>query len=128
MSNAERAAIHYLKLATISRAKQQLAGCDRFLVLAGAAACRAGWLDVAEICRDRVLEHNPHHLLRRWDTLPDALRSDEFPVFLKQLDRFCPAERAEMLVSELDQAADLGDEATGREDALKQLADPAWNE
>jgi hypothetical protein len=128
MSNAERTAICYLRLATISRAKQQLAGCDRFLVLAGTAACRAGWLDVAEICRDRVLEHNPHHMLRRWDTLPEALRSDEFPVFLKQLDRFCPAERAEMLLSELDQSADLSDEASWHEIALEQLADPAWKE
>lgn len=128
MSNADAAAIQYLKLATISRAKQQLAGCDRFLVLAGAAACRAGWLDVAELCRARVLRHNPHHLLRRWDALPDALRSEEFPPFLRQLERFCPVERAESLLSELNETVEIRDEISRHDQALEQLADPAWDE
>ena len=110
MSSADLAVVQYLELAKISQAKQQPSGCDRFLVLAAEAACRAGWLDVAEHCREIVLQHNPHHLIGRWPTMPDALRSEEFQPFLKQLERFCSVERAESLLSELDQSLTVEDE------------------
>src|SRR5690606_15248068 len=102
MTNSDLALIQYLELAKISQAKKQPAGCGRFLILAGVAACRSGWLDVAESCRTRVLEQNPHHLLNRWPTLPDAIRSSDFSAFLRQLERFCPIERAESILAELN--------------------------
>ncbi len=126
MSDPDLAVIRYLELAKISQAKNQRSGSDRFLILAGVAACRTGWLDVAERCRERVLEHNPHHLLGRWPTLPDALRSDDFAPFLKQLERFCSSERAEMLLSELEADVRLSGEIPPREQALKQLAAALW--
>ena len=101
MHDHERAMLAYVKLADVSQQKQQLPGRDKFLILAGAAACRAGWLDVAARCRELVLSHNPHHLLREHDSFPDALRSAEFEPFLKQLERQCGYERAEHLLGEL---------------------------
>ena len=91
----------YAMLARISAEKQQLDGRDRFLILAGAAACRAGWLEVACRCRELVLAHNPYHLLGRHSSFADALRSQEFSPFLKQLERNCGYERAEHLLREL---------------------------
>lgn len=126
MSNPDLALVRYLELAKISQAKRQQAGSDRFLILSGVAACRAGFLDVAELCRSRVLEHNPHHLLNQWPTLPDAIRSPDFAGFLRQLERFCPAERAEMLLSELGADVALREEASAQEVALKQLSDAVW--
>ena len=101
MADHERAMLAYVTLARISAEKQQLDGRDRFLILAGAAACRAGWLDVAARCRELVLAHNPHHLLGAHSSFPDALRSEEFDPFLKQLERNCGDERAEHLLREL---------------------------
>ena len=101
MHDHERAMLAYARLAAISQQKQQLPGRDKFLILAGAAACRAGWLDVAARCRELVLGHNPQHLLGENASFPDALRSPEFEPFLKQLRRQCGYERAEHLLGEL---------------------------
>jgi hypothetical protein len=123
MSNPDLAVVQYLELAKISQTKQQLAGRDRFLILAGIAACRAGWLDVAETCRRRVLEHNPRHLLSQWDTLPNALRSQDFATFLRQLERFCPVERAETLLTELGARVSLPEDVDPKDLVLEQLAE-----
>lgn len=101
MPDHERAMLAYATLARISAEKQQLDGRDRFLILAGAAACRAGWLEVAARCRELVLAHNPHHLLAGHSSFPDAVRSDEFAPFLRQLERNCGYERAEHLLREV---------------------------
>ena len=101
MHDHEAAMLFYVRLAVFSQRRRQLLGRDKMLVLAGAAACRAGWLDVAERCRQLVLAHNPAHLIRNFGSMADALRSDEFAPFLKQLERLCGYERAEFLVNDL---------------------------
>jgi hypothetical protein len=99
--NHESAMLAYVRLADVSQRKQQLIGRDKLLVLATAAACRAGWVDVGERCRELVLEHNPAHLLGNYPTAADAVRSGDFAPLLTQLERMCGYERAEFLVSEL---------------------------
>jgi hypothetical protein len=101
MRDHERVMTAYARLAAASQHKQQPAGRDRFLILTAAAACQAGWPEVAAACRRLVLENNPRHLVGRWETLADALRSDEFPQFLKQLERACDPEHAEHLLTRL---------------------------
>lgn len=76
-------------------------GCDKLLVLAAAAACRAGWPEVAQRCRELVLEHNPAHLIGKFATVADALRSEEFAPLVKQHERLCGYERAEFLINDL---------------------------
>lgn len=107
MPDYERAMLMYARLAAISQDKQQLAGRDKFLILTGAEACRAGWPDVAARCRELVVANNPAHMLNRYETFPGALRDEEFGVFLKQLERFCTHEKAEHLLSELEISPDL---------------------
>ncbi len=102
MSEDERNLVIYARLAAASQAKRQLSGRDRFLVLAGVAATRAGWPSVAEEARRLVLANNPRHMVGRWETVADALRSDEFPVFLRQLQRICGPEQADHLLSSLE--------------------------
>jgi hypothetical protein len=127
MSNPDLAMIQYLELAKISQAQRQFAGRDRFLILAAVAACRAGFLDVAATCRDRVLKHNPHHLLSQWGTVPEALRSGDFAALLHQLERFCSVEKAESLLAGLNANVVLEDSVSARDFAWKQLAEKCWN-
>src|SRR5580704_19097410 len=108
--NHEQAMLAYVKLADVSQQKHQLIGRDKLLVLATAAACRAGWIDVGERCRQLVLEHNPAHLIGTYPTVADAIRSADFTPLLNQLERMCGYERAEFMVSE------LGLEAEPKED------------
>lgn len=101
MSEDERNLVIYARLAAASAAKQQLSGRDRFLILSGVAATRAGWPTIAAEARRLVLANNPRHLIGRWETFADALRSGEFPVFLRQLQRICGPEQADHLLSSL---------------------------
>ncbi len=87
-----------LRLAVISHDRQQMAGRDRFLLLAGLSAVRAGYPSIAGRCRDLVLANNPRHLVCNYATLADALRDPDFAGFEQQLHRFCNYERAEHLL------------------------------
>lgn len=102
MHDHEYAMLSYLRLAVLSHEKRQLPGRDRFLLLAGTQACRSGLPEVADRCRDLVLRNNPRHLVRQYATFADALRNPDFQPFVKQLERFCPLEKAEHLLNELD--------------------------
>jgi hypothetical protein len=101
MPDHERAMLAYARLAAIAWQKRQLPGRDKFLLLAAASACRAGWPDVAERCRELVLAHNPLHLVGHEEAFVVAMRSPDFGPFVRQLERFCSPERAEHLLAEL---------------------------
>jgi len=125
MSNPERDMLAYVHLAALARQKGQLPGRDKFLVLAASAACHAGWPDVARRCRSLILEHNPAHLIGRFESVAAALRSEEFQPLVKQLDRFCGSERAEFLLEELGidpEQAGRSPNAPVGSDALRLLA------
>jgi len=116
MRDHEAAMLAYVRLAEVSRRKRQPLGRDKLLVLAAAAACRAGWPEVAQRCRELVLEHNPAHLIGKTATVADALRSEEFVPLLKQHERLCGYERAEFLVN------DLGLESSSLREAAEKSA------
>lgn len=88
----------YLRLAEISDRRGQMLPRNKFLILAGQIACTEGLLTVAERCRDVVLDNNSAHMLNRFESFADAMRSTEFQVYLKQLTKFCSMERAEYLL------------------------------
>lgn len=120
----------YVKLAELSARKRQFLGRDKFLILAGASACRSGWANVAERCRKLVVSHNPKHLLSRFDTFADAMRSPEFTALLKRLERFCGYERAEHLLSQVQGPLEpTADEDTGNlgDYVLQLLSGPHWS-
>jgi hypothetical protein len=91
----------YLHLAQASQRRQRPHVRDRLLVIAGVIATRMDLEPIAAFCRHVILQHNPHHLLKRWPTLADAMQDDGFQHFLKQLQRRYPQERAERMLSSL---------------------------
>lgn len=118
----ERAMLLFARLAAVSTRRRQLSGRDRFLVLAGTAATRAGWPAVARRCHDLVTVRSPRHLLARYESFADALRDDDCLPFIRRTERFCSLERAEHLLSELGLLADAeGDTQTAGEAALAVL-------
>ena len=100
MVDQETAMLTYARLARISHEKRQQLGGHRFLLLAGAAACRAGWLDVAERCREIIAGQNPRHFLARCSTFADAMRDADHAGYFERLERFCSFEQAEYLVAQ----------------------------
>jgi hypothetical protein len=127
MRDHEAAMLCYVRLADVSQRRHQPVGRDKLLVLAAAAACHAGWPEVAERCRALVLEHNPAHLLGDFRTVAEALRSDDFKPLVKQHERLCSYERAEFLVNDLGlepQEASTQDVKTAGQIALDLLSSP----
>lgn len=119
MGQAESAAGCYTQLACLSQEKQQPLARDRFLLLAGASACRAGWADLAADCHRVLTTLAPHHQATRFSTVADGLRNEEYASLVTHWERFCPLERAEMLLSELDLSADGGIAETELSDWLR---------
>lgn len=101
MQNHELAMLAFARLARISNDKNQASGRDRFLLLTGERACMAGWPDIAEQCRELVLQSNPRHLLSKSATFADCLRSEEGAEFFPTLQKFCTFERAEHVLRDL---------------------------
>jgi hypothetical protein len=95
------ALVAFVKLAGVAQSKGQFPQRDKFLLLAGIAGARAGFRTVSARCRDLVLAHNPHHLIKGHVTLEEALDNADFQPFLVQLQRFCSYELAEHHLTQL---------------------------
>lgn len=91
----------FLYLANANWKKLQMSDRDRLLVLSAIQAADLGFPSIAAFCRQLVLKNNPGHMLRRWDTVEEALTTEDLHVFLKQLRRRFPVERAETMLSEI---------------------------
>ena len=91
----------YLRLAQAFRERLQMPDRDRALVMAGTAASLVQMPMVGNFCRQLILQNNPGHMVRKWDTFEIALKDDDFHVFLKQLARRLPVERGETILKEL---------------------------
>ena len=92
----------YLHLARAAAQRQRPLVRDRLLVLAAALAADLQLPAVAACCRDRVLQHNPGHLLARFATVEEAGDSEDFSALRKQLARKYSPEKAEQLVQSLE--------------------------
>jgi len=91
----------YLHLARASELRRRPHVRDRLILLSAVIAADNGLKRIAAYCRHRVLEHNPHHLVRRWPTMDEALRDPEFIHFLRHLQRRFPPETAERMLETL---------------------------
>jgi len=115
----------FARLARISHEKLNSIGRDRFLVLAGREACLAGWLNVADRCRELVVTTNPRHFLSQSESFPDALRDEANAGFFATFDNFCSFEQAEHLLAQNgesleDSPQDAGQAARQELSALDQ--------
>jgi hypothetical protein len=84
----------YQELATLSDCQGQPQMHDRFLVLAADAALTAGRADEAERLRQRLLQRNPHHLLKPYGSLAEAMRAPDIVSYVVALRRSHPYEAA----------------------------------
>ena len=100
MGDQESAMLAFCRLARISHDRSQAQGRDRFLLLAGVAACRAGWPAIAERCRSLIVTSQPRHFLAASATLADALREDANEGFFRKANLLCSFEQAEHLLTE----------------------------
>ncbi len=91
----------YLHLARASEVRRQLLVRDRFLVIVAALAVEQELPLIAAHCREKILEHNPGHLLRHWPSVPAAIEDDLFTTYLKQMRRRYPREKAEQMLASL---------------------------
>lgn len=122
MRNHEAAMLAYARLAVISHDKQQALARDRFVLLCGVEACRAGWLDVAQTCYELHTQYARGHQLGQFASLPEALRNGEFLRIVEQTERWCHHERAEALSQGLvDQPAQPTPDTSAGSEALRLL-------
>jgi hypothetical protein len=91
----------YLHLARASERRHRPHVTDRIFFLAGITAARLRLNQVSAYCRFRILEHNPHHLIRKWESFHVAEPDEEFLHLLKQIHRRYPFERVEHLLETL---------------------------
>jgi len=92
---------NYLHLALAAERRRQMLVRDRVLVLAGVIAAQIRLPPIAAACRQRVLDHNPRHLVGRWPTVAAALENEEFQTLVRQLARRYAPERVEQLLVQL---------------------------
>lgn len=91
----------YLHLARAAAQRQRPLVRDRLLFLAAAISADLRLPAVAACCRAKVLENNPGHLLKRWNTIDEASDHDDFIALRRQLVKKYPPERVEQLMQSL---------------------------
>lgn len=121
MRDYESAMQVYVQLAVISDQKQQRQVRDRFLLLAGVEACRAGWPEVAESCQQKLIASNPAHQLHLHRSLADALRDEDFQQLVAHWERYCPFEKAEAMLRQVQTEVPVTTDLTIGEKMLKLL-------
>lgn len=92
------AAQTYEQLAERFEREQEPRQRDDFLVLAADAAHHDSRLDEAERLRRRLLEFNPHHMLRPFASFADALETPDVRDFVAALQRQYPLDYARSLL------------------------------
>jgi hypothetical protein len=120
----------YLQLASGAKRRQQPLVRDRVLVLAAVLAAQIeGLAPIAAYCRERILAHNPGHMLSRWATVALAREHEDFQSLVNQLASRYGTERVEQLVIQLglDACPDRAAYASDGEYAAA-LLDADWND
>lgn len=91
----------YKELADWYERQGQPAMRDRFLILAAEAAFSAGKPDEAERLRQRLLQSNPHHMLKPFSSFAQALQSTNIQIYIHDLQVNYPPETAGDLLRNL---------------------------
>lgn len=105
MPSSERMIQVYQELAESEAQHGSGQGRDRLLLLAADAALAAGRADEAERLRARLLQLNPHHMLKPFRSLADALQSPDVQSYMASLRAEHPPAQAEARLAELHKTA-----------------------
>lgn len=114
---------NYLNLARAAQRRQQPLVQGRALLLAAVIAAQIELEPIAAACRERILQHNPRHLVRRWPTVSAALEEEEFQTLVNQLSTRYGPERVERMIEQLamEPKIDRADSASDGEFAAALL-------
>lgn len=74
---------------------------DRLTLIGGALAVELGLYRIANFCRQMVLDHNQGHMLRKFDTMSEALYDEDYQHFLKTIRKRFTFEQAEALLEKI---------------------------
>jgi len=91
----------YLHLAQASEKRRRPHVRDRLLVVAAANAARMQLFRISRYCRRKILQHNPRHVIGRWESVAEALEDADFLSVLRSIQRRYPQEKAERLLANL---------------------------
>jgi hypothetical protein len=91
----------YQQLADWYEQRGQAQMRDRFLVLAADSALSSGNADMAERLRSRLLQQNPHHLLKPYGSFAEAMKAPDVQSYVADLRRSYSPEAAEHLLESL---------------------------
>src|ERR1043166_1803702 len=97
MRNAEPLPRVYEELADRFGRQNEPRHRDHCLVLAADAALSAGHAIEAERLRQRLLHVNPHHLLRPFASMSEAMQAADVQEYVADLRRQWPADLAQRL-------------------------------
>jgi hypothetical protein len=95
---SEQTICNYERLAEAYDRQGQSQMRDRFLVLAADAALAAGRTSEAEAYRTRLLQSNPHHLLKPYASLVEAMKNPDVQNYVTALRRSHPPEKSGQLL------------------------------
>lgn len=98
MSSDTEALTIYRELADRYDKFGQFSMRDRFLMLAADVAYHSGQPQEAERLRQRLLSQNRHHMLRPYNTFPEALAAPDVQTYLNDLRANYPPEAALQLL------------------------------
>lgn len=98
----------FLHLANSSRDQHQLLQEGKFLVLAATAAQHAGYHEIANRCREKILVRNPNHMLKNYSSMAHAVSSEPIIEYTEQLRKIYPLEKAEYLLTKCQAAGYRG--------------------
>src|SRR4051812_7238868 len=96
----------YLNLAKLSEEQHRPQHRERFLALAASAANDAGDAGVADACRSMIVDANPMHTFRRFNSAEEALGAVEVAEYILSLRRLYPFEKAEFLLQKYTDGVD----------------------
>ncbi len=117
----------YKDLADWYERQGQSAMRDRFLVLAAEAAFSSGNPEEAERLRQRLLQGNPHHMLKPFSSFAQALQSTNIQVYIHDLQANYPPQTAETLLQDLRSSGAPASPAANEEETLMGIGPPRIN-
>ena len=102
-----RELVIFARLAQAFKNRLQMQDRDRALVMAGVCASMLEMEVIANFCRQLILKNNPGHMLKKFPSFQEALRTEDFVTFLKQVRRKLPTEKAENLLVDFGYHCDV---------------------
>jgi len=100
--DAKRELILYLRLSQAFKERRKMQERDKALVIGGTCAAIMEMKTIAKFCRSVVLQRNRGHMLKRWETISEALEYEDYQLLLKQIKKKLPEETAIELLEDFD--------------------------